>query len=138
MATISLTFSHPINVSVQKGDMAYYLDNIQTLPNTTKHSKQSDIIQIGVIDSIDRANNIIVCTWDPDPANSLYPTNDSFIMFSKNNKANLSSLLGYYAEIKFANGSIKKIKLLSRIDTANEIEYYKNGGILKFVLRNMI
>ena len=41
-------------------------------------------------------------------------------------------------EIKFANGSVKKIKLLSRIDTANEIEYYKNGGILQFVLRNMI
>ena len=41
-------------------------------------------------------------------------------------------------EIKFTNGSIKKIKLLSRIDTANEIEYYKNGGILQFVLRNMI
>jgi len=41
-------------------------------------------------------------------------------------------------EIKFANGSIKKIKLLSRIDTASEIEYYKNGGILQFVLRNMI
>mgnify|MGYP000998068049 CR=1 FL=1 len=31
-----------------------------------------------------------------------------------------------------------KIKLLSRIDTDNEIEYYKNGGILQFVLRNMI
>ena len=41
-------------------------------------------------------------------------------------------------EIKFVDGSIKKIKLLSRIDTANEIEYYKNGGILQFVLRNMI
>ena len=41
-------------------------------------------------------------------------------------------------EIKFLDGSIKKIKLLSRIDTANEIEYYKNGGILQFVLRNMI
>jgi len=41
-------------------------------------------------------------------------------------------------EIKFANGPIKKIKLLSRIDTANEIEYYKNGGILQFVLRKMI
>ena len=41
-------------------------------------------------------------------------------------------------EIKFVDGSIKKIKLLSRIDTANEIEYYKNGGILQYVLRNMI
>ena len=31
----------------------------------------------------------------------------------------------------------KKIKLLCRIDTINEIEYYKNDGILKYVLRNM-
>ena len=41
-------------------------------------------------------------------------------------------------EIKYLNGEIKKINLLSRIDTKNEIEYYKNGGILQFVLRNMI
>ena len=41
-------------------------------------------------------------------------------------------------EIKYKNGSIKKIKLLCRIDTKNEVEYYKNGGILQFVLRNML
>ena len=41
-------------------------------------------------------------------------------------------------EIKFADGSIRKIKLLARIDTANELEYYKNGGILQYVLRSMI
>ena len=41
-------------------------------------------------------------------------------------------------EIKYADGTIKKIKLLSRIDTTNEIEYYKHGGILQYVLRNML
>ncbi len=41
-------------------------------------------------------------------------------------------------EIKYKNGDIKKIKVLSRIDTKNELEYYKNGGILQYVLRNMI
>ena len=41
-------------------------------------------------------------------------------------------------EIKYADGASKKIKLLCRIDTANEIEYYKNGGILQYVLRNML
>ena len=41
-------------------------------------------------------------------------------------------------EIKYANATIKKIKTLCRIDTKNELEYYKNGGILQFVLRNMI
>ena len=41
-------------------------------------------------------------------------------------------------EIKYVDGASKKIKLLCRIDTANEIEYYKNGGILQYVLRNML
>jgi len=41
-------------------------------------------------------------------------------------------------EVKYATGEIKKIKTLCRIDTKNELEYYKNGGILQFVLRNMI
>ena len=41
-------------------------------------------------------------------------------------------------EIKYASGDIKKVKTLSRIDTKNELEYYKNGGILQYVLRNMI
>ena len=40
-------------------------------------------------------------------------------------------------DIKYASGEIKKIKLLCRIDTKNELEYYKNGGILQYVLRNM-
>ena len=41
-------------------------------------------------------------------------------------------------EIKYASGEIKKIKTLCRIDTKNELEYYKNGGILQYVLRKMM
>ena len=41
-------------------------------------------------------------------------------------------------EIKYKDGTSKTIKVLSRIDTENEIEYYKNGGILQYVLRNML
>ena len=41
-------------------------------------------------------------------------------------------------EIKYQSGDTKKIKMLCRIDTKNELEYYKNGGILQYVLRNMI
>ena len=36
-----------------------------------------------------------------------------------------------------ADGSLKKVTLLCRIDTANELEYYRNGGILQYVLRNL-
>jgi len=41
-------------------------------------------------------------------------------------------------EIKYVDGVAKKINLLCRIDTANEVEYYKNDGILKYVLRSML
>ena len=40
-------------------------------------------------------------------------------------------------EFLYEDGSSKKINVLSRIDTDNETEYYKHGGILQSVLRNM-
>ncbi len=40
--------------------------------------------------------------------------------------------------INRADGSKEKIKLLCRIDTLDEVDYYKNGGILQYVLRNMM
>ncbi len=35
------------------------------------------------------------------------------------------------------NGSTVDINLLCRIDTSNELNYFKNGGILQYVLRNL-
>lgn len=39
--------------------------------------------------------------------------------------------------IVYRDGREKKIDVLCRIDTANEIEYYRHGGILQYVLRNL-
>ena len=36
-----------------------------------------------------------------------------------------------------ADGSKTEVELLCRVDTADEVEYYKNGGILQYVLRGM-
>ena len=41
-------------------------------------------------------------------------------------------------KLKYKDGTSKTIKVLCRIDTQNEVEYYKNGGILQYVLRNML
>ncbi len=41
------------------------------------------------------------------------------------------------AEIVFANGNVKKLNLLARIDTDGEATYFKNGGILQYVLRQL-
>jgi aconitate hydratase len=41
------------------------------------------------------------------------------------------------ATITFADGSVKKVPLLCRIATLEELEYFKNGGILHYVLRQL-
>ena len=40
-------------------------------------------------------------------------------------------------DIKRADGSTDTITLLCRIDTADEVEYYRHGGILQYVLRDL-
>ena len=41
------------------------------------------------------------------------------------------------AEIIGADGSLKRVPLVCRIDTLDELEYFKNGGILQYVLRHL-
>ncbi|GAA4248471.1 aconitate hydratase AcnA [Azospirillum formosense] len=36
-----------------------------------------------------------------------------------------------------ADGQTRQVPLLLRIDTVDEVEYYRNGGVLNFVLRNL-
>ncbi|MBB6010921.1 aconitate hydratase [Aquamicrobium lusatiense] len=41
------------------------------------------------------------------------------------------------AKITYADGSVKEVPILCRIDTLDELDYYKNGGILQYVLRDL-
>ena len=36
-----------------------------------------------------------------------------------------------------ADGTVKTVPLICRIDTLDELEYFKNGGILQYVLRQL-
>jgi aconitate hydratase len=40
--------------------------------------------------------------------------------------------------IRRANGDVQEVKVLLRIDTPIEVDYYKHGGILPFVLRQLL
>jgi len=123
MPLVTLTFQHELNVSVQIGDTAYYIDTNPVGPtkewaaSTTPHftGPQSGIIMIGPIVSLTQGvPSTIVCDI---PVSILaihgLPQLDDFIMFSKDNKANLSSLLGYYAKVKFTNNSTDEAELFS-------------------------
>ncbi|MFC5384854.1 aconitate hydratase AcnA [Aquamicrobium segne] len=41
------------------------------------------------------------------------------------------------AKVTYADGSVKEVPILCRIDTLDELDYYKNGGILQYVLRSL-
>jgi aconitate hydratase len=41
------------------------------------------------------------------------------------------------ARITYADGSVKEIPLICRIDTLDEVTYVNNGGILQTVLRDL-
>ena len=112
LPSITISFPNPINVSVQVGDIAYYLSSTIDL-GTHTHSNYNDIIKIGRIIQVNRIGNSIRCNWNPIPSTALFPPIGAFIMFSKDNKANLSSLLGYYAEVQFVNNSSDEAELFS-------------------------
>ena len=42
------------------------------------------------------------------------------------------------AEIVAADGGLKRVPLICRIDTLDELEYFKHGGILQYVLRQLL
>jgi aconitate hydratase len=42
------------------------------------------------------------------------------------------------AEIVMSDGTLKRVPLICRIDTLDELDYFKNGGILQYVLRQLV
>ena len=125
MAIVTLTFNHEINVSVQIGDIAYYVDTNPVGPNrewaqtTTPHwtAARENIIMIGpIIAMVPWSGTQSVIRADMPPAlvsQHGFPDNGDFIMFSKDNKVNLSSLLGYYSLVRFRNNSTEEAELFS-------------------------
>ncbi|MEQ8863575.1 MAG: aconitate hydratase AcnA [Thalassobaculum sp.] len=49
----------------------------------------------------------------------------------------ITPLMTVDCTIRYADGSTKTLGLLCRIDTVNEVDYYRHGGILQYVLRNL-
>jgi aconitate hydratase len=50
---------------------------------------------------------------------------------------NLSPRMDIKLSITRANGTVDTVDLLCRVDTADEVNYYRHGGILQYVLRGM-
>ncbi len=53
-------------------------------------------------------------------------------------EAGITPRMDVACKITYAAGAVREIPLLCRIDTLDEVEYYRHGGILQYVLRNML
>ena len=110
MPTLTLNFTAPLNVSCQIGDTAYYVDTEASGPFTVNKTNINEIGTITQIAGATTNNPSITCdTTLPGQFNGT----SYFVLFSKDNKANLSSMLGYYADIKFKNDSYKEAEIFS-------------------------
>ena len=112
MPNITVTFTFDLNESVQLGDTLHYVNPTNdTLQGGDVIPFNNDgIIEVGEITTVNYATNTIVADIQNSTA---LPTGTSFFLFSKDNRANMASLLGYYAEVEFTNNSTDKAELYS-------------------------
>ncbi len=113
MPNIVIHFGNPLNEAVQADskDIAYYADTGQTtFGNGSTVQFADNTIKLGPIVDVSYVNNTITV----DLANStVLPSTNDFIFFAKDNRANMTSLLGYYNEVEMTNNSTSKAELYS-------------------------
>ena len=106
MALITLIFTEPINESCQVGDEVYYV----TTSSSGGFTVNSNNIQsLGSVRQINdgRLSMVTYSTTAPGNLN----TTSKYIFFGKDNQANLSSILGYFASVKFVNDDTSEAEL---------------------------
>tara|TARA_Y100001938_G_C7769961_1_gene272739 strand:- start:140 stop:502 length:363 start_codon:yes stop_codon:yes gene_type:complete len=108
MPLITLPFNYELNASLQIGDVAYY---VSTTQNAAFDVNSSDVVLIGTIVDIDFNPPSQSITCDTMLTQDDWPIQGDFILFSKDNKANMSSLLGYHAKVKIRNNSKTKAEM---------------------------
>jgi aconitate hydratase len=53
-------------------------------------------------------------------------------------EAGLKPRMDLTCRITKSDGSVQEIPVLCRVDTLDEVDYFKNGGILQYVLRQLL
>ena len=122
-----LHFNYTLNVSVQPGDMIMYAttdpSSASSFPQSgrnfgssvmTKPIKYGNIIEVNHNKKWVLVNNI---SGVPDP------TTDQYIFFSKDRRANISGVVGYFAETKYVNDSKRKSEIF-----ATAVDYVESSS----------
>lgn len=118
-----LNFDEPLNVSLQPGDEIYFtpIGSTSVVDDGTSFNINSQSVKYsGSVHLVFETSIVVMFICDDalygqstNPCLDQVPNPGDFIMFSKDNSVNLSSLLGYYAEVEVVNDSNEKAKLFA-------------------------
>ena len=108
-----------INDSLQIGDTVYHTSSIQiglgSYAFNVNGNNFKDILKIGTVSAINKKTNKIRITGN---LTLTLPENKGFLFFSKDNAYDLSSIKGYYAELKMVNNDNESRSELFQISLA--------------------
>ena len=119
MTEITLQFPITEQLSIQVGDTAYYINPDADLGGF-QVADQDNLETIGVVTYVQEDSGgtfVVKCDMVND---ATPPTTSSFILFSKDNTVNMTSLLGYYGSAKFKNNSTTKAEMFATSCEINE------------------
>jgi len=110
---VKLTFNQELNISLSIGDVIWYTPLI--ISGGHDISNKDSIVRLGEVESVDYKNKIVLVKKPHDPLSytGLSLTQNDFVMFSKPNSLNTSSVKGYYAKVRLDNDSTEKIELFA-------------------------
>ena len=97
-----INYENPINVSVQVGDILYFT------PVDANNNAAPQPVEIGPI--IEIGENFVVVDG---PGQTPQPGIIPYFMFHKNNQANISTLVGYFADVTMVNNNTERAELFS-------------------------
>ena len=112
----TITIAAPINVSVQPNDTLYasvVVNNQSGKNHPSAAAADTKPVAIGKITDINRAQNKISYTTTK-PNGGSYPSPPGsfvYLFASKDNRANTSGIVGYFAECEFRNYSSKAAEI---------------------------
>lgn len=122
---LTINFNNNVQDSVAIGDTIYFMRTQEQTTEgyigdydasgvrtgtTAEYAAQTDIVELGEASTVNTTSIVI----DPSPADTVdRPSQGDFILFSKDNRANMSSLAGYYAEVKMENDSDEYVELFA-------------------------
>lgn len=108
MPNVLVNLAPHVNVSLQVDDIMYFCPT--TLQGGFDDGPEASIIKIGPVVSIDYVTHDVIVNWD---GVSLLPSFGDFLMFAKSKDVNTSSLVGYYAEVRFQNWADTSAEIFS-------------------------